>query len=353
MVATSDKLSRGWRAVAVALGVAGLGAGGVAVFVTKLEAGPVALLAVGFLFLVVGMSGRLPNRLKIGESEAAWDTEKSKERIRQEAPQVGALLDAGGASLEAISSGHSPEPGPELDEAAVKAGSLAEEVRLLESKAGRRAVPPEALLEIGRLYLAQQDWARGAQYLEYYVQLTDADWEVYFSLGVANLNMRAGKKSDLRALMALDHAIAIIPPDAPLYLRARLYSYRATAKKRLGRLEEAKSDAEIAKSLADRSYELIDATYNLAGIEAMLGHRDAALTQLRELAQLGSLNQVRGHLDDYFKSLKDDPEFQELVGMTSVLGSRDRLHVYQAYVSHGAASDSSYPSSDPNPRVSR
>ena len=126
--------------------------------------------------------------------------------------------------------------------------------------------------------------------------------------------------------MALDHAIAIIPPDEPRYLRARLYSYRATAKKRLGRLEEAKSDAEIAKSLADRSYELMDATYNLAGIEAMLGNRDAALRQLRELAQLGSLNQVRGHLDDYFKSLKDDPEFQELVGVTSVLGSRDRLH---------------------------
>jgi len=270
------------------------------------------------LFLVVGMGGRLPNRLKIGESEAAWDEEKSKERIRQEAPQVGALLDAGGASLEAISSGRSPKPGPELDEAAVKAGSLAEEVRWLESRAGRRAVPPEALLEIGRLYLAQQDWPRGAQYLEYYVQLSDADWEVYFSLGVANLNMRAGMKSDLRALMALDHAIAIIPADAPRYLRARLYSYRATAKKRLGRLEEAKSDAEIAKSLADRSYELTDATYNLAGIEAMLGHRDAAMAHLRELAQLGRLNQVRGHLDDYFHSLKDDPEFQELVGMTSV-----------------------------------
>jgi tetratricopeptide (TPR) repeat protein len=317
-VATSVTLSRWWRAVAVALGAAGLGAGGVAVFVTKLEAGPVALLAVGFLFLIVGMSGRLPNRLKIGENEAEWITE-SKERIRQQVPQVGALLDASGASsLDVISSGRSPKPSPELDEAAVKVGSLAEEVRWLESKAGRRTVPPEALLEIGRLYLAQQDWARGAQYLEYYVQLTDADWEIYFSLGVANLNMRAGKKSDLRALMALDHAIAIMPPDAPRHLRARLYSYRATAKKRLGRLEEAKSDAEIAKSLADRSYELIDATYNLAGIEAMLGHRDAALTQLRELAQLGSLSQVRGHLNDYFSSLKDDPDFQELVGVTSV-----------------------------------
>ena len=118
--------------------------------------------------------------------------------------------------------------------------------------------------------------------------------------------------------MALDHAIAIMPADAPRYLRARLYSYRAAAKKRLGRLEEAKSDAEIAKSLADRHYELTDATYNLACIEAMLGHRDAALAQLRELAQLGELDLVLGHLNDYFNSLKDDPEFQQLIGMTNV-----------------------------------
>lgn len=82
-------------------------------------------------------------------------------------------------------------------------------------------------------------------------------------------------------------------------------------------LEEAKSDAEIAKSLADRKYELIDATYNLAGIEAMLGHRDTALTQLRELAQLGAFSLVLPYLNDYFKSLKDDPEFQGLIGMTT------------------------------------
>jgi tetratricopeptide (TPR) repeat protein len=163
------------------------------------------------------------------------------------------------------------------------------------------------------LYLAQRDWARAAQYLEYYVQLTDADWETYFALGVANMNMRAGQKSDLRALMAYDHAIAIIPPDASASLRARLYSYRAAAKKRLGRLEEARSDAIIAKSLAGKGYEFVDATYNLASIEAMMGNRDAALTQLRELAQLGGLRLVLGHIDDYFSSLKDDPEFQELL----------------------------------------
>jgi tetratricopeptide (TPR) repeat protein len=261
----------------------------------------------------------LPNRLKVGENEAEWQEIKdSEERIRQQVPQVEALLDASGASLDAFLSGHTPEPGPELDEAAVKVGSLAEEVRWLESKAGQRTIPPEALLEIGRLYLAQSDWARGAQYLEYYVQLTDADWEIYFALGVANMNMRAGKKSDLRALMAYDRAVAIMPSDAPRQLRARLYSYRAGAKKRLGRLEEAKSDAEIAKSLADQPYELIDATYNLAGIEAMLGHRDAALDQLRELVRLGGENLVLGHLNDYFSSLKDDPEFQKLIRVTTV-----------------------------------
>jgi tetratricopeptide (TPR) repeat protein len=317
-VSDAVTLSRWWRAVAVALGAGGLGAGGVAVFVTKLEAGPVALLVVGFLFIIIGMSGKLPNRLKIGEAEAEWQIKESEERIRQQVLEVGALLDAGGASLNAISSGRSPEPSPQLDEAAIKVGSLAEEVRWLESKAGQRTVPPEALLEIGRLYLAQQDWARAAQYLDDYVQLTDADWEVYLSLGVANMNMRAGSRSDLRALMAYDHALAIMPPDAPRYLIARLYSYRAAAKKRLGRLAEAKSDAEIAKSLAEQSRELTDATYNLAGSEAMLGHRDAALAQVRELAQLGRMDLVLGHLNDYFRSLKNDPEFQELVDRADI-----------------------------------
>jgi hypothetical protein len=62
-----------WRACIIALGLAGLGSGGVAVFVTQLEAGPVALLAVGFVLLLVGVGGRLPSRLKMGENEAAWE----------------------------------------------------------------------------------------------------------------------------------------------------------------------------------------------------------------------------------------------------------------------------------------
>jgi hypothetical protein len=66
------KLSTPSRLTAFTLGIAGLGAGGVAVFITHLEAGPAGLLAVGLIFMIIALSGRLPTRLKIGENEAEW-----------------------------------------------------------------------------------------------------------------------------------------------------------------------------------------------------------------------------------------------------------------------------------------
>jgi hypothetical protein len=82
------------RVGAVVIGLAGLGSGGVAVFVTHLEAGPVGLLAVGFLLLVVGMSGRLPSRLKLGDNEAEWQEEREAfaefvEQVAVAAPGIG------------------------------------------------------------------------------------------------------------------------------------------------------------------------------------------------------------------------------------------------------------------------
>ena len=61
------------RGATALLGLGGLGSGGVAVFITHVEAGPVGLLAVGLILLLIGISGRLPNRIKIGDNEAAWD----------------------------------------------------------------------------------------------------------------------------------------------------------------------------------------------------------------------------------------------------------------------------------------
>jgi hypothetical protein len=69
------------------LGLIGLGAGGVAVFVTHVEAGPVALLIIGLVFLLIGMGGRMPTRIKVGDNEAAWEAvQEFVERVTEEIP---------------------------------------------------------------------------------------------------------------------------------------------------------------------------------------------------------------------------------------------------------------------------
>ncbi|HUB39988.1 MAG TPA: hypothetical protein VMA72_14145 [Streptosporangiaceae bacterium] len=67
------QISIGYRRGLMALGFAGLGSGGAAVFLTHLEAGPVGLLLVGLVLLVIGVGGRLPDRIKVGDNEIAWD----------------------------------------------------------------------------------------------------------------------------------------------------------------------------------------------------------------------------------------------------------------------------------------
>jgi hypothetical protein len=66
------RLGKPSRWSAFVLGLAGLGAGSVAVFVTHLEAGPVALLLVGLVLALIGLGGVLPTRIKIGENEAEF-----------------------------------------------------------------------------------------------------------------------------------------------------------------------------------------------------------------------------------------------------------------------------------------
>src|ERR1700677_3852737 len=263
------------------LGVAGAGSGGAAVFLTHVEAGPVALIAAGVLFLFLALGGVLPTRLKIGDNEAEFqELVESVAHIQRQVPEVGAL---------------------------------AEDVRQVEAKAGHDLVPPGALLEIGKWYLAQQDWATGARYLDGYVNRVNADWETYFMLGVAYANTRQGEQADRAALRAYDEAMARWPADPPAGMTARLYSYRSGIKKRLRRLREAKADAEIALRLVEAGYEYVDATYNLACIEAMLGNREAALQYITELNRLGAVYLIIGHLNDYFSTLRDDPEFRDLL----------------------------------------
>lgn len=101
------------RVAAFALGLAGLGAGGVAVFITHLEAGPVGLLAIGLIFMIIAFGGVLPTRLKVGDNEATWEVER----------------EAAGSFIERVTDDAAPEEKPEvieaLDDLAEKAPDLA------------------------------------------------------------------------------------------------------------------------------------------------------------------------------------------------------------------------------------
>jgi hypothetical protein len=66
---TPISLSPWSRLLSSLLGAAGLGLGGLAVFIRDVEAGPVALIAVGAVFVMIALGGVLPTRLKIGDNE--------------------------------------------------------------------------------------------------------------------------------------------------------------------------------------------------------------------------------------------------------------------------------------------
>jgi hypothetical protein len=105
-----------WRTVAVSLGLAGLGSGGAAVYITHLEAGPVGLLVVGLILILVGMSGRMPSRIRIGDNEAVWEAEREAMRefvkeVADRTPEeqqpelLGALSNLAQAAPEVASAG--------------------------------------------------------------------------------------------------------------------------------------------------------------------------------------------------------------------------------------------------------
>lgn len=58
------------------LGLGGLIFGTLAIFRTEVEAGPVALLILGALFVIVALAGELPTRLKVGDNEAEWAAQR-------------------------------------------------------------------------------------------------------------------------------------------------------------------------------------------------------------------------------------------------------------------------------------
>ncbi|MFD8645933.1 tetratricopeptide repeat protein [Streptomyces zaomyceticus] len=176
-----------------------------------------------------------------------------------------------------------------------------------------RTLDPEATLRAAKFLMGERQWAQAAQEFDRYTRLTDADWDVHFVRAVAHANTRAGHAADLSALRAYSEAIALLPDNADLDLRARLFAYRGAMAKRMGRYDQAESDLLLARRHATAAYEAGDIAYNLAAVYALTGRREDALTELRELRRHGAIRLVWGHLDDYFKPLRNDPEFHKIV----------------------------------------
>jgi len=77
-----------WRVASTLLALAGLASGGIATFVTHVEAGPVALITAGLILLLVAISGRMPRALRYGEAEARFEEETVRDFVTQAAAEI-------------------------------------------------------------------------------------------------------------------------------------------------------------------------------------------------------------------------------------------------------------------------
>jgi Flp pilus assembly protein TadD len=181
-----------------------------------------------------------------------------------------------------------------------------------------QVIDPNQHLELGKGLMAIKRWKEAAEHFDKYVLVRPEDWEVQLSRGVSYANSRESEHTNLAALRAYNEAIAFFLKGGPdNNLKARAFTYRAAALKRLNRLDEAEADLNVAINLATRSYEIRDTIYNLTCIKAMKKDKEGLLKAVHLLkTQLGSHRQmdaIRGHLNDYFSYFAEDKDFLTLI----------------------------------------
>lgn len=143
-------------------------------------------------------------------------------------------------------------------------------------------------------------------------RLSDSSWEEHYVRGVNAANTRSGTKANTEALLEYAAAIALAPDTLPRNTVSRLYSYRGAMLKRLGRIEEAEQDIQLALKLATGPHELNDANWNMACIEAMSGRHSEAVARLRQLIKQDSRWARITQTAPYFRDLHGTSEFQAL-----------------------------------------
>ena len=278
-----------------------------------------ALLVVGVLLLLTGLVGLIPSK----QSGSGIDVTFAVAEIRKETIGVRRVNKVNTNDLDVALRKVTLDPRDAV-KLFRRAESLRSKVDRVIGVEGIDDVPAEALNLLARSYALLEDWAEAAHYYDLYVQKRPSGWEAQFARGrmYANVaqhtdaNSRAKRESNLAALAAHQAALARLPekkvksdPDT----HSQFLTHQGAMKKRLGRLDEAQYDVTLGYHLARAASLKGDAAYNLAGIFSMMGKKNLALQFARQATSLGSGCPILGHLDDYFKNLRHDREFKQLV----------------------------------------
>jgi hypothetical protein len=234
------------------------------------------------------------------------------------ADQLDQSLTAAGVDITALVSGQA-DINDEIKDDLAKL--LAVVSRLEDERGDRPAIPLEALLTAANGLMAAHRWTEAARYFDMYVAQVQDNWEVQYTRGVAHANTRGGIPANVTALRAYNEAIAFAPLDTNPNIMARLFAYRGAIAKRLNRLGQAEHDLLLARTMATARYELGDIAYNLACVYAMTSRKQETLNELRALREFGRLEAVHAHLDDYFRTLRDDPDFRREAGLRQLTTS--------------------------------
>ncbi len=249
------------------------------------------------------------------ERTEKW-SEREKVQLAKENQQLQKdlekVLAESGMTVEALAMGKTLEGATETIQSAVR-----ELIIRMESvgKGAPLTEGPNWHLQLAIGYMSRREWAKAAEHFDKYCGLDPLNSDIQFSRGVAHANTRGGPAANIRALRAYNEAIAFADESLKTNLRARNFAYRGAMLKRLRRLEEARADLDVALKYANRSFEINDITYNLAGVYAMLGNREKMLEMVRLLSGCKKeLNGIRHHLNDYFRDFASDEEFLSIIG---------------------------------------
>lgn len=157
-------------------------------------------------------------------------------------------------------------------------------------------------LSMAKTYSIAKVWSSAISQFELALPNLPIDWNNYMLYGIACANSR-NNSHYLKAIEAYSNAIVYIPDNAEVNMKARLYVYRGSIYKRIGRLDEAVSDLKFALSnISTDGYEKTDSLYNIACVYAMqnnISEFNNVMAQLESAEDDYTIDRIKKRLKVY------------------------------------------------------